>query len=89
MRPKPFREGYCQRRVHNPGRTVTFHQCRFKATHGDYCGIHSPQAVLARQRKYEARVAERYRRDPRRLALRRVRALEREVRRLKVLAKAR
>ena len=85
MLQKTFHEGYCKTRVHHAGRSVTFHQCRLKAVRDGYCGIHHPEAQAARRKKAEQRYADRLRRDPLQVALRRVRALEKEVRRLKRL----
>ena len=52
--PEP---GYCKKFVHDGGRSVSYHCCRFRAKRDGYCNIHHPDAVAERDKiaheKYE------------------------------------
>lgn len=74
----------CRARVHNSGHTVTFRACRFPGpVRNGYCPIHHPEARAKRDLLAQQRFERKQKADPLRIALTRVVALEREVRRLK------
>jgi hypothetical protein len=66
----------CKREVADGGRSVRFHRCSRNAIDDGYCKQHHPNTIAERRDKSDARYAAKRESDPLRLAMKRIAALE-------------
>jgi hypothetical protein len=65
----------CKEEVREPGMWPRWHQCTRKATVGEYCRIHSPEAVAQREKAREQHYNEQRARDMAPYAVARIKAV--------------